>query len=73
MQATKSTFQGLEVCDQVCNLTFVQLKLWHIPVRGHDSLGKRLREILNRIAAVERAEWRCNPQRTFSNVANCMT
>jgi hypothetical protein len=49
------------------------LKLGHTPVRGDDSLGERLREILNRIAEVERAEWRCNPQRAFSNMANRMT
>ena len=42
-------------------------------MRGHDSLRERFREILNRIAEVERAEWRCNPQRTFSDMANCMT
>jgi hypothetical protein len=34
-------------------------------VRGHDSFGERLRKILNRIAKVERAERRCNPQRTL--------
>ena len=73
MRATKSTFQGLEIRDQVCNLTAVQLKLGHSPVRGQDTLGERLHEILDRIAEVERAEWRCYPQRTFSNMANCMT
>ena len=42
-------------------------------MRSHDSLGERLREILDRIAEVECAEWRCNPQRAFSNMANRMT
>jgi hypothetical protein len=46
------------VRNQVGNLTAVQLKLGHSPVRTHDSLGERLREILNRIAEVERPEWR---------------
>ena len=72
-RATGSTLQGLEIRYQVSNLAAVQLKLGHSRVRGPDTLGERLHELLDRIAEVKHAEWRRDPQRAFSGRANCMT
>jgi hypothetical protein len=68
-----SSFKGLQIRDQVSNLSHVQLKLRHGRMGRYDTLGKRLREILDRIAEMKRAEWRCVSKRTFSDRANCMT
>lgn len=45
-----SLFERLQIGDQVSNLTYLEPKLRHGRMRGHDTLGERLGEILDRIA-----------------------
>lgn len=68
-----SSFEGLQVGDQVADLADLESKLRHGGMRGHDTFGERLCKILDRVAEMESAEGRCCWQGACTRAAYSMT
>ena len=67
-----SALKGFQIGDNVADLTGVETKFGHGRMAGDDSLGQRILEIFDRIALVERAEWRRDRQGTLADLPDCV-
>lgn len=65
--------QGFKKRDEIINLIGFELELWHTGVPGRNSFSQGFLKRLDRIALVQVAKWRCNPKRTGTYPANCVT
>ena len=69
----QSVLKGLQVRDDVADLTWIEPELGHCRMACDDPLREGFLEVVDRVALVESTEWRCDLQWTLTDFADRVT